>query len=77
MKKIVKKSHSIYEKLSFDVESSKKAQKRINRKMPTSVSLPPQVVKRLKSLAQKKGIPYQVLMRSFIIEGLERLKKSA
>jgi hypothetical protein len=28
-------------------------------------------------IAEKKGIPYQVLMRSFIIEGLEKLKKAS
>jgi predicted DNA binding CopG/RHH family protein len=47
------------------------------RKMPTSVTLPPDVVEELKAIAAKKGIPYQVLMRSFIMEGLERLKKSS
>jgi predicted DNA binding CopG/RHH family protein len=50
---------------------------RAARKMPTSVTLPPDVVEELKAIAAKKGIPYQVLMRSFIIEGLERLKKSS
>jgi predicted DNA-binding protein len=42
--------------------------------MPTSVSLPPEIVEELKELADKKGIPYQVLMRSFIIEGLEKIR---
>ena len=74
---MLEKSSSEYDKLSFDEKASKKAQKRINRKTPTSVSLSPQTIEELKFLAEKKGIPYQVLMRSFIIEGLERLKESA
>jgi predicted DNA-binding protein len=45
--------------------------------MPTSLTLPPEVVDELKEFAEKKGIPYQVLMRSFIMEGLERMKKSS
>ncbi len=74
MKKTVK-SLAEYEKVEFDLEKSKQAQGAINRKQPTSVSLPQEVVTELKLLAKKKGIPYQVLMRSFIIEGLERMKK--
>jgi predicted DNA binding CopG/RHH family protein len=66
-----------YEQVEFDQEAVKKAQKKINRKMPTSVSLPPEVIEELKDVAEAKGIPYQVLMRSFIIEGLKRLKDVA
>ncbi len=71
------KSEKGYEKIEFDQEAVKKAQKKINRKMPKSISLPPDVIEELKELAQEKGIPYQILMRSFIIEGLKRLKKVA
>jgi hypothetical protein len=49
--------------------------RKIHREIPTSVSLPPEIVEELKKMAIKKGIPYQVLMRSFIIEGLQRLKQ--
>lgn len=73
----INKSEKEYDELEFDEEASKNAQKAIRRKMPTSVSLPPDVVKELKEIAEKKGIPYQVLMRSFILEGLEKIKKSA
>ncbi len=68
-----------YEEVEFDVEKVLEARNRIRsaRKMPTSVTLPPEVVEELKAIAAKKGIPYQVLMRSFIMEGLERLKKSS
>ena len=31
----------------------------------------------LKVVAEKQGIPYQVLIRVFILDGLERLKKVA
>lgn len=68
------KAEKGYEKIEFDKDSVKKAQKKINRKMPTSISLPPEVIEELKEIALSKGIPYQVLMRSFIIEGLKRLK---
>lgn len=67
------KSDPIYDEVEFD-EKAVEASKKIRRKMPTSVSLPPVIVEELKEIANKKGIPYQVLMRSFIIEGLERLK---
>ncbi len=62
-----------YNEIEFDEKAVKNARK-IRRKMPTSVSLPPEVVEELKNIANQKGIPYQVLMRSFIIEGLEKLK---
>lgn len=71
------KSKPEYDEVEFDEKAVKDAQKRINRKMPTSVSLPPEIVEELKEIAVRKGIPYQVLMRSFIIEGLERYKKAA
>jgi predicted DNA binding CopG/RHH family protein len=73
MKKRFAKSLPEYEEVEFDEESVLNS-KKIRRKMPTSISLPPDIVEELKKIAAKKGIPYQVLMRSFIIEGLERLK---
>lgn len=74
MTKRYAKSLPEYEEVEFDEEAVLKS-RRVGRKMPTSVSLPPEVVEELKLIAEKKGIPYQVLMRSFIIEGLEKLKK--
>ncbi len=74
----VKESGPEYDELEFDEKWSKDAQKRLmRRKMPTSLTLPPEVVDELKAIAEKKGIPYQVLMRSLVMEGLERLKKSS
>lgn len=77
MKNKVIKSRPEYDEVEFDVKKSKEAQSRIRRKMPTSISLPPETVEELKKLADKKGIPYQVLMRSFILEGLEKMKKAS
>ncbi len=76
MKKRYAKSLPEYDEVEFEEESVMKSSK-VGRKMPTSVSLPPEVVEELKFIAEKKGIPYQVLMRSFIIEGLEKLKKAS
>ncbi len=77
MKRKVIKSKKVYKKVEFDIIKSKEAQSKIKRKMPTSISLSPEVVDELKEIAEKKGIPYQVLMRSFILEGLEKLKKAS
>ena len=40
-------------------------------------SLPEDAVAELKVIAAKKGLPYQTLMRMLIVEGLEKLRKSA
>lgn len=76
MAKKYAKSKPEYDVVEFDEKASLKGRK-IARKMPTSVSLSPETVIELKKLAAKKGIPYQVLMRSFIIEGVEKMKKSS
>lgn len=47
------------------------------KKVPTSVALDPVFVEELKKEAAARGIPYQVLMRMFIIDGFKRLKKVA
>ena len=76
MAKRYAKSLPEYEEVEFDEKEILRERKNhLRRKMPTSVSLSPEVVEELKKLAEKKGIPYQVLMRSFIIEGLERAKR--
>lgn len=69
------KSLPEYDEVEFDEEKVIATRGKVRRSMPTSVSLSRDVVIELKLLAEKKGIPYQVLMRSFIIEGLERMKK--
>ena len=77
MKRKIIKSLPEYDEIEFDLKKSKEAQTKIRRKMPTSITLSPEVVDELKEFAKKKGIPYQVLMRSFIMEGLEKLKKAS
>jgi hypothetical protein len=46
------------------------------RKVPTSVALDPRFIVELKEAAREKGIPYQILMRMFIMEGFQRMKKT-
>jgi predicted DNA binding CopG/RHH family protein len=45
------------------------------KKVPTSVALDPRFVADLKKEAKLRGIPYQIMMRMFIVEGFQRLKK--
>ncbi|MDD5628060.1 MAG: hypothetical protein PHU21_03280 [Elusimicrobia bacterium] len=44
------------------------------RKLPTSVALEEETIKELKTLAEWRGVPYQVLMRMFILEGIHHLR---
>ncbi len=80
MKKSYVKSQKSYEE-PFELEAEKilAAMKRYKdtRKKPTSVALDEKTVAELKLVAEKQGIPYQVLIRVFILDGLERLKKAA
>ena len=48
-----------------------------SRRKPTSVALEEDLVKELKGAAKDRGIPYQILMRLLISEGLKRLKRVA
>lgn len=45
------------------------------RKERTSVALDKRTLKDLKALAAHQGIPYQVLMRVFILRGVESMKQ--
>jgi len=45
------------------------------RKRPTSVALDLEFIDELKAEAKARGVPYQVLMRMFIVEGLKRLRR--
>lgn len=81
MKKKSVKNLSIYKKVKFDTKvvtsESKKYQIARVKKKPTSVALDEETITDLKKIAEKRGIPYQVLMRSYIIEGLRKDKKTA
>lgn len=80
MKKSYVRSLKDYEGVA-PLEASKilEAMKRYrnSRKRPTSVALDDATITELKRIAEKQGIPYQVLIRVFILDGLERLKKAA
>ncbi len=79
MKKTYGKSLKEYEEPSyFDEEKLLKAMKKADsRRKPTSVALEEKTIRELKKLADKKNVPYQVLMRIFIIDGLNKMKKVA
>ncbi|HPI40950.1 MAG TPA: hypothetical protein PLJ21_09100 [Pseudobdellovibrionaceae bacterium] len=80
MKKSYVKSQKEYE-TPFELDSKKilAALKRYKNspKKPTSVALDEITIQKLKKLAKKQGIPYQVLIRVFILEGIERLNEAA
>lgn len=80
MKKPYAKSFKEY-KGTNQLEASKilEAMRRYknSRKKPTSVALDETTIVELKRIAEKQGIPYQVLIRVFILDGLERYKKAA
>ncbi len=67
-----------YGKVSMETAKIKAAMKRARaaRKQPTSVALDPQFIEELKREASARGVPYQVLMRMFIIEGFKRLRRA-
>ena len=70
MKKIYAKSLKAYKKTSLlDVERIVEAMRRYkdSPKKPTSVALDEATIAELKLVAEKNGIPYQVLIRAFIL----------
>ncbi len=80
MKKSYVKSLKEYdEPFKLEAEKILAAMKRYKdaKKKPTSVALDERTIQELKRAANKQGIPYQVLIRVFILDGLERLKKAA
>jgi predicted DNA binding CopG/RHH family protein len=72
------KNESEYRRVSFEPTKIKATMKTANasRKKPTSVALDPGLVAELKAEARARGVPYQVLMRMFIVEGFKRLKRA-
>lgn len=80
MKKSYVKSLKQYDNDNeLDAKKILEAMKRYKNlpKKPTSVALDDLTIKKLKSLASKQDIPYQVLIRVFILNGLERLEDAA
>lgn len=68
-----------YDKIEFDPKEIIEGMSRLKgaRRKPTSVALEDELLVELKSLAQKRGVPYQVLIRLLIADGIKRLKKAA
>jgi len=82
MRRYVKNEKGYEKSFEADWKAVKKGLKKARaelgepRKVPTSVALDPRFVDELKKAAAAKGIPYQILMRMFIVEGFQRMKKA-
>jgi predicted DNA binding CopG/RHH family protein len=70
------KNEKGYRKVKFNAKAVKDAYSKAKskRKQPTSVNLPEEVITQLKAFALKMDVPYQTLMRKFILEGLAKMK---
>lgn len=75
MKKYAKQSKK-YNQITFDSKDIIAGMNRLKgtRRKPTSVALEEELLDELKSLADQRGVPYQVLMRLLITDGIKRLK---
>lgn len=73
------KNEKGYAKVKFQSKAIKDAyaKRKTQKKHPTSVNLPEEVVTELKRLALEMGVPYQTIMRKLIVDGLDKLKKAA
>ena len=78
MKKSAKRLKA-YDKIEFDSKEIIEGMSRLKgaRRKPTSIALEEELLKELKSIALKRGVPYQVLMRLLIAEGVKRMKDAA
>lgn len=78
MKKSAKRLKS-YDKIEFDVKEIIEGMSRLKgaRRKPTSVALEEELLNELKEIAEERGVPYQVLMRLLIADGVKRLKEAA
>jgi hypothetical protein len=74
-KKIVKTypaNKKAYDSIKFDEKEVLDARERRKQlKKPTSIALDQETINKLKVIANEKGIPYQVLMRSYILKGIK------
>ena len=78
MKKFAKRLKE-YDKIDFDPKEIIAGMRRLKgaRRKPTSIALEEEILKELKSLALERGVPYQILMRLLIADGIKRLKGAA
>jgi predicted DNA binding CopG/RHH family protein len=80
-----KKERRLYEevrkalKIEFDSKEIIEGMSRLKgaRRKPTSIALEEKLLMELKTIASKRGVPYQVLMRLLIAEGVKRMKDAA
>lgn len=77
MKKFAKRLKD-YDHIDFDPQEIIAQMSRLKgkRRQPTSIALEEELLEELKGIAEAKGIPYQVLMRLLILEGLKKLQLS-
>lgn len=75
MKKFAKRLKE-YDRVDFDPAEIISGMRRLKgaRRKPTSIALEEEILEELKEVAHRKGVPYQVLMRLLIADGLKRLK---
>lgn len=75
MKKSVKRLKT-YDRIEFNTKEIIEGMSRLKgaRRKPTSIALEEELLNELKEVAASKGIPYQVLMRLLIADGLKKLK---
>jgi predicted DNA binding CopG/RHH family protein len=75
MKKSIKRLKT-YDKIEFNMKEIIEGMSRLKgaRRKPTSIALEEEMIFELKEIAASKGIPYQVLMRLLISDGLKKLK---
>ena len=78
MKKQAKNS-TIYKKIDFDAKDIILGMQRLKgeRRKQTSIALEDSLLKELKKIANKKDIPYQILIRLLIADGIKRMKRAA
>jgi len=82
MAKYVKNEKGYEKSFEADWKAVKSGLKKVrvaqgeSKKVPTSVALDPIFVADLKKEAAKRGVPYQILMRMFIMDGFQRMKKT-
>ena len=83
MSRFVKNEKGYEKSFEADWKAIKKGLKKVRseagepKKVPTSIALDPRFVADLKKEAKSRGVPYQILMRMFIVDGFQRMKKKA
>lgn len=62
------------EHLELDPELQRKIRERVARKKRVTLRLDPEQIQAAKAIAKEKGLPYQTLVRMWIVEGIKREK---